>query len=61
MQNATLNQLTSGAHKSIPEEHLPQAQGLKNLTLKPMQNATISQLTSGGNKSIPGQAWRLEK
>jgi hypothetical protein len=29
MQTATINQLTSGGHKSIHREHLPQARGLK--------------------------------
>jgi hypothetical protein len=30
MQNATINQLTSVGHKSIPSEHLPQAWRLKS-------------------------------
>jgi hypothetical protein len=59
MQNATIDQLTSGGHKSIPKE-LPQARGLKINN----QSMHANQLTSGGNKSIPGgnlpQAWHLE-
>jgi hypothetical protein len=33
MQNAIIDQLTSGGHKSIPTAHFPQAQGSKNLTI----------------------------
>jgi hypothetical protein len=51
--SATINQLTSGWHKSIPRKHLPQARGLEMATIKATQNATIHQLTSGGHKSIP--------
>jgi hypothetical protein len=53
MQNATINQLTSGGHKSIPGEHLPQAWRLKFNHCN--ANATVDQLTSGGHKSIPGE------
>jgi hypothetical protein len=51
MQTATINQLTSGGNKSIPGEHLPQAQGLNinNKSIKAMQNATLNQLMSGGH------------
>jgi hypothetical protein len=33
MQTATINQLTSGGHKSNPEEHFPQARGLEKVTI----------------------------
>jgi hypothetical protein len=63
MQTSTINQLTSGGHKSIPREHLPQAWRLESINA--MQNATTNQLTSGGHKSIPRehlpQVWSLEK
>jgi hypothetical protein len=56
MQNATIHQLTSGGHKSIPQGASSAGQGSKNLTIKTMQNATINQLTSVGHKSIPWEA-----
>jgi uncharacterized protein (DUF885 family) len=63
MQNATINQLTSGGHKSSPGSIFcrPGVCKFNNLST---QNATINHSTRGVHKSIPGahlpQAQRLK-
>jgi hypothetical protein len=50
MQNATIDQLTSGGHKSIPGEHLPQARDLKiNNQSRQCNNQSVNQWWVGLN------------